>query len=143
MRGINKAIIVGTLGQDPEVRQTSGGNSVANLSVATNETWKDKQTGEKKESTEWHRIVLWGRVAEIAGQYLSKGSKVYLEGRLQTRKYEKDGVTHYSTEIVANELQMLGDAGGSRGEAPQQRSAPQQSAPQQPHPGQFDDAIPF
>ena len=143
MRGINKAIIVGTLGQDPEVRQTSGGNSVANLSVATNETWKDKQTGEKKESTEWHRIVLWGRVAEIAGQYLSKGSKVYLEGRLQTRKYEKDGVTHYSTEIVANELQMLGDAGGSRGEAPQQRSAPQQSAPQQPHPDQFDDAIPF
>ena len=143
MRGVNKAIIVGTLGQDPEVRQTSGGNSVANLSVATNETWRDKQTGEKKESTEWHRIVLWGRVAEIAGQYLSKGSKVYLEGRLQTRKYEKDGVTHYSTEIVANELQMLGDAGGSRGEAPQQRSAPQQSAPQQPHPDQFDDAIPF
>ena len=130
MRGINKAIIVGTLGQDPETRQTSGGNSVANLSVATNEAWTDKQTGEKKESTEWHRIVLWGRVAEIAGQYLSKGSKVYLEGRIQTRKYEKDGVTHYSTEIVANDLQMLGDAGGSRGEAPQQRSAPQQRQPQ-------------
>jgi len=144
MRGINKAIIVGTLGQDPEVRQTSGGNSVANLSVATNETWKDKQTGEKKESTEWHRIVLWGHVAEIAGQYLSKGSKVYLEGRIQTRKWQdSEGQDRYSTEIVASELQMLGEAGGSRGEAPQQRSAPQQSAPRQPHPGQFDDDIPF
>lgn len=110
-KGVNKVIIIGNLGQDPDVRQTSGGSAVVNLSVATTESWKDKQTGEKKEQTEWHRVVLFGKVAEIAGQYLKKGRPVYIEGRLQTRKYEKEGHTHYSTEIVGSDMQMLGDGG--------------------------------
>lgn len=111
-RGVNRVILIGNLGKDPEQRSMPSGKAVANITVATSETWKDKQSGEQKEITEWHRVVAFDRLAEIMGQYLKKGSKVYIEGRLQTRKYEKDGQTHYSTEIVANEMQML-DAKGS------------------------------
>ena len=122
-KGVNKAIIVGNLGADPETRSLPSGNAVTNLSVATSETWKDKQTGEKRENTEWHRIVIFGKLAEIAGQYLTKGSKVYLEGRLQTRKWQdRDGHDRYTTEIVANEMQMLDSkqqsAGGSGSNQP-------------------------
>ena len=121
-RGINKAIIVGTLGRDPEVKYTAGGSAVANISVATNESWKDKNTGENVERTEWHRIVLFGKLAEIAGQYLKKGSQAYFEGKIQTRKWQgQDGQDRYTTEIVANDMQMLGgraDSGGSSDFAP-------------------------
>lgn len=138
-RGINKVIIVGNLGQDPEVRFMPNGSAVANFTVATSETWKDKQTGEQKEKTEWHRIVIYQRLAEVAGEYLKKGSKVYIEGRLQTRKWQnQQGVDQYTTEIVANEMQMLDSRGA--GGAPQggfQQSAPQQSGGfQQPAPQQ-------
>ena len=132
-RGVNKVIIVGNLGQDPEVRFMPNGSAVANFTVATSETWKDKQTGEQKEKTEWHRIVIYQRLAEIAGEYLKKGSKVYLEGRLQTRKWQnQQGADQYTTEIVANEMQMLdsrGQGGGQQtgGFAGQGQSAPQQS----------------
>jgi single-strand DNA-binding protein len=115
MAGINKAILVGHLGRDPEVRYTQDGKAVANFSIATSETWKDKNSGEKQERTEWHRIVAFGRLGEICGEYLSKGRQVYIEGRLQTRSWEKDGVTRYSTEIVAAEMQMLGGRGDSSG----------------------------
>ncbi len=108
-RGINKAIIVGTLGQDPEIKYTASGSAVVNVSVATNESWKDKQTGEAQERTEWHRIVMFNKLAEIASQYLKKGSQAYFEGRIQTRKWQdQSGNDRYSTEIVANEMQMLG-----------------------------------
>jgi single-strand DNA-binding protein len=107
-RGINKVIIVGNLGQDPEVRFMPNGSAVANFTVATSETWKDKQSGEQKEKTEWHRIVMYQRLAEIAGEYLKKGSKVYLEGRLQTRKWQnQQGQDQYTTEIIVNDMQML------------------------------------
>ncbi|MFZ5571425.1 MAG: single-stranded DNA-binding protein [Thermodesulfobacteriota bacterium] len=108
MAGINKAIIVGRLGRDPEIRYTQDGKAVANFSIATSDTWKDKASGEKKERTEWHRIVAFDRLGEICGEYLSKGKQVYIEGRLQTRSWEKDGVTRYTTEIVATDMQMLG-----------------------------------
>jgi single-strand DNA-binding protein len=117
MAGINKVIIVGHLGRDPEVRYTPSGSAVANFSVATSETWKDKTTGEKKERTEWHRIVAWDKLGERCGEYLSKGRLVYVEGRLQTRSYDdKDGVKRYSTEIIANDVQFLGgrDSVGGR-----------------------------
>ncbi|ANX02900.1 single-stranded DNA-binding protein [Immundisolibacter cernigliae] len=115
-RGINKVILIGNLGKDPEVRYTAGGSAVANLRIATTESWKDKQTGEKKEATEWHSVVLFGKLGEIAGEYLKKGRTVYIEGRLQTRKYQdKEGVERYSTEIVASDMQMLG-GGEGRGE---------------------------
>ena len=118
-RGVNKAIIVGTLGQDPEVRYTANGGAVANISVATNESWRDKATGEAQERTEWHRIVMFGKLAEIAQQYLKKGSQAYFEGRIQTRKWQdQSGNDRYSTEIVANEMQMLGGRGGAAGDAP-------------------------
>ena len=111
-RGINKAIIVGNLGRDPEVRYTANGNAIANITVATTESWKDKQSGERQEKTEWHRVVFFGRLAEVAGEYLKKGAQVYIEGRLQTRKWEdKSGQERYTTEIVANEMQMLGSRG--------------------------------
>lgn len=107
-RGVNKVIIVGSLGKDPEVRYTPSGGAVANMSVATSEQWNDKATGEKQERTEWHRVVMFGRLGEIAGEYLRKGSKVYIEGKLQTRKWQdQQGQDRYTTEIVANELQML------------------------------------
>jgi single-strand DNA-binding protein len=129
MSGINKVIIIGNLGQDPETRYMPNGDAVCNISVATSESWKDKQTGEAKEKTEWHRIVMFRGLGETAGQYLKKGSKVYLEGKLQTRKYDKDGQTHYSTEIIADKLEFLspksesqhnhGQQEGSRLGAPQ------------------------
>ena len=118
-RGINKAIIVGNLGRDPEVRYTANGSAVANVTIATSESWKDKQSGERQERTEWHRVVFFGRLAEIAGEYLKKGAQVYIEGRLQTRKWEdKSGQERYTTEIVASEMQMLGSRGGGASGAP-------------------------
>ena len=164
MASVNKVILVGNLGRDPEIRYAPSGDAICNLSLATTDTWKDKQTGEKRESTEWHRVVLFGKLAEIAGQYLKKGRAVYIEGRLQTRKWQdQNGQDRYTTEIRANEMQMLGgrdSAGG--GDAPmgddgygapqrQSRPAPQQqqrpqgnSAPAQSGGfGDFDDDIPF
>ncbi len=112
-RGVNKVILIGNLGADPEVRYTPGGAAVANLTVATTDSWKDKNSGERQDRTEWHRVVLFARLAEIAGEYLKKGSKVYLEGRLQTRKWQdKQGQDRYTTEIVCNELQMLDSRAG-------------------------------
>lgn len=108
-RGINKAVIVGTLGRDPEIRYSSQGNAVVNLSVATNEAWKDRETGEAQERTEWHRIVIFGKLGEIASQYLKKGSQAYFEGRIKTSKWQdQSGNQRYTTEIVASEMQMLG-----------------------------------
>lgn len=140
-RGINKVILIGNLGQDPEVRYMPQGGAVANLSIATSESWKDKATGEMKEQTEWHRVVIYQRLAEIAGEYLRKGSKVYIEGKLKTRKWQdQQGVERYTTEIVANELQMLdgrneGQGGGmATGMGGNQQNyqprATQQTAPQ-------------
>lgn len=122
---VNKVIVVGNLGRDPEVRYSTDGAAITTISVATSDRWKDKATGEMKENTEWHRIVFFGRLAEIAGEYLAKGSVVYIEGRLRTRKWEKDGVERYSTEILADQMQMLSkrersETGGAR-PAPQQR----------------------
>lgn len=139
-RGINKVIIVGNLGNDPEVRYMPSGGAVANVSVATTDTWTDKQSGQKQERTEWHRVVFFNRLAEIVGEYLRKGSQVYIEGRLQTRKWEKDGIERYSTEIVANDMQMLGgrvEQGGGR-----QSGAPS-AGPASGGPDSFDDEIPF
>jgi single-strand DNA-binding protein len=104
---LNKVQLIGHLGRDPEIRYAPSGDAVANFSVATTERWKDKNTQEQKEKTEWHRITVWGRLAEVVGQYLKKGSKVYVEGKLQTRQYEKDGVTHYATEVVMQNMEML------------------------------------
>ena len=113
-RGINKVILIGNLGADPETRHTAGGNAVTNLRVATSESWRDKQTGEQRENTEWHNVVLFGRLGEVAGEYLRKGSKVYLEGRLQTRKWQdRDGNDRWTTEVIANDMQMLDTRGGS------------------------------
>ncbi len=147
-RGINKAILIGNLGADPEIRYTAGGAAVANINIATTESWKDKQTGEKQEKTEWHRVVFFGRLAEIVGEYLKKGSQVYVEGRLQTRKWQgQDGQDRYTTEIVANEMQMLGSGGGGArsGGADSARSQPQPDNRQsEPAPAEdFDDDIPF
>ncbi|CZF78445.1 MULTISPECIES: single-stranded DNA-binding protein [Grimontia] len=136
-RGVNKVILIGNLGNDPEVRYLPNGGAVANLTVATSETWRDKNTGENKEMTEWHRVVMYRRLAEIAGEYLKKGSKVYLEGRLQTRKWQgQDGQDRYTTEIVANEMQMLDSrSGGGVGQGAPMQQQPQQGGwgqPQQP-----------
>ena len=115
-RGVNKVILIGNLGQDPETKSLPSGSAVTNIRVATSETWKDKQTGEKKEATEWHTVVFFDRLAEIAGQYLKKGSKVYVEGSLRTRKWQdKNGNDRYSTEVRANEMQMLDSKGGGGG----------------------------
>lgn len=128
-RGINKVILVGNLGQDPEMKYLPSGGAVTNVSIATSESWKDKQTGQQQERTEWHRVVFFNRLGEIAGEYLKKGSKVYVEGSLRTRKWQgQDGQDRYTTEIVAGEMQMLdsrGDMGGQQG-----GYAPQQQAPQ-------------
>ena len=125
-KGVNKVFIVGNVGQDPEVRYTGGGTAVCSLSVATSEQWKDKQSGEKQERTEWHRVKLFGRLAEIAGEYVKKGRQVYIEGSLRTDKYtDKAGVEKYSTDIIANDMQMLGGGEGKQDSAPrQQRQAP-------------------
>lgn len=145
-KGVNKAILIGNLGQDPETRYTADGSAITNISVATSETWKDKQTGEKKERTEWHRVVFFGRLAEIAGEYLRKGSKVYIEGMIRTRQWEQDGVKRYTTEIVANEMQMLdsrGDSAANQGQANSYQDTPAHKV-QAGHvdPG-MDDDIPF
>jgi len=152
-KGINKVILIGHLGQDPEVRYTPNGTAVANLTVATSEQWRDKQTGEAKELTEWHRVVLFGKVAEVAGEYLRKGSMVYIEGKLQTRKWQdQSGQDRYTTEVVVNvggTMQMLGGAGNTaaQGQQRQQYSGQQQQQQQKsgaPAGGMmFDDDIPF
>lgn len=148
-RGVNKAIIIGRLGQDPEVRYAPSGAAFANITVATSEQWRDKQTGEQKEQTEWHRVVISGKLAEIAGEYLRKGSEVYLEGKLRTRKWtDQSGVEKYTTEVlvgVGGVMQMLGSKPeGNRQSAPQQGS-PQQSAASTNNapPMDFDDDVPF
>lgn len=144
-RGINKVILIGNLGQDPEVKYTPSGSAVTNVNIATNESWKDKNSGERQERTEWHRVVFFARLAEIVGEYLRKGSQVYIEGRLQTRKWQdKDGNDRYSTEIVANEMQMLGGRGGGSA-AFDEPSSGQKSAPEESGkaPDDFDDDIPF
>jgi len=149
-RGVNKVILVGTCGQDPETRYMPNGNAVTNLSLATSEQWTDKQTGQKVEKTEWHRVSLFGKVAEIAGEYLRKGSQVYIEGKLQTREWEKDGIKRYTTEIIVDmqgTMQLLGGKpDGERPATPQSARHPaprpqpnQQDAP----PDDFDQDIPF
>jgi len=163
-RGVNKVIIVGNCGQDPETRFMPSGGAVTNLSIATSESWKDKTSGEPQERTEWHRVVFFNRLAEIAGEYVKKGSKLYVEGSLRTRKWQgQDGQDRYTTEIVASEMQMLDSRGGpggsggydspqgstGQGSAPKSpnQQAPQQQAPQQQAPqqqsGPVDDDIPF
>jgi single-strand DNA-binding protein len=154
-RGVNKVILVGNLGKDPEVRYMPSGSAAANVTLATSESWKDKQTGEQKERTEWHNIVFFGRLAEIAGEYLKKGSQIYVEGSLRTRKWQdKDGQDRYSTEIVANEMQMLGGRGGGAGggampeddagQAPARRRPAAAAASGGSAPAEdFDDDIPF
>lgn len=153
-RGVNKVILIGNVGSDPEVRYTPSGTAVANMSVATTEGWKDKQSGERQERTEWHRVVLFSRLGEIAGEYLHKGSKVYIEGRLQTRKWQdKSNVERFTTEIIATEMQMLDRTGGGAGnhsetstpQPPQQHEA---GSPQSPPVAaaaydDFDDDVPF
>jgi len=124
-RGINKVILIGNLGADPETRAIPSGTTVANLRIATSESWRDKQSGEQQERTEWHRVALFGRLAEIAAEYLKKGSQVYIEGSLRTRKWQdKQGNDRYSTEIIGNELQMLGGRGGGGGAATGTAPAP-------------------
>ena len=166
-RGINKVILIGNVGGDPETRYLPNGNAVTNLTLATSDSWRDKQTGQMQERTEWHRVSFFGKIAEIAGQYLRKGSKVYIEGRLQTREWEKDGVKRYTTEIVVDmggTMQMLDGRGDNEGgasrpaPAPRQQQSGQQQAPQaqqrpapsvqhdaQPAPDydSFEDDIPF
>lgn len=119
MASVNKIILLGNIGRDPETRYLPSGDAVTNVTIATTESWKDKKSGEKKESTEWHRVSFFGKLAEIAAQYLKKGSPCYVEGKIQTRKWEKDGETRYSTEIVADKLQLLG--GKPSGDAPQEK----------------------
>ena len=160
-RGINKAILIGNLGADPEVRYTAGGTAVANVNLATSDQWKDKQSGEMQDRTEWHRLVFFGRMAEIAGEYLKKGSKIYVEGRIQTRKWQgQDGQDRFTTEIVANDMQMLdGRAGGGSasydgggqgggqyqggGQQRQPQSKPQPAPAEQGFDEDLDDDIPF
>ena len=151
-RGINKVILVGNVGGDPECRYTPNGNAVTNITLATTDSWKDKQTGQQQDRTEWHRVVFFGKIAEIAGEYLRKGSQCYVEGRLATREWEKDGIKRYTTEIVVDmqgTLQLLGGRqDGNQGGHSQERAA-RQPAPrtqqQQPAPSydSFDDDIPF
>lgn len=153
MASVNKVILIGNLGRDPEVRYMPDGGAITNISIATTENWKDKN-GEKQEKTEWHRVAFFGKLAEIAGEYLKKGSQVYVEGRLQTRKWQdKDGNDKYTTEIVADRMQMLGSrqgmGGGDRGESPERESAPRAAgkpAAAKPAGSKFDDFeddIPF
>jgi single-strand DNA-binding protein len=158
MAGINKVILVGNLGQDPEIRYTADGRPIANFSIATSESWKDKNSGEKREKTEWHRVVVFGKLAEICGEYLSKGRQVYIEGKLQTRKWQgQDGQDRYTTEVVIDSfngtMQMLGtrdDGGGAPRSASggANRAAPggghqDQGYPQQPYQSDQEDDIPF
>ena len=144
-RGINKVILVGNLGADPETRYMPSGGAVTNIRIATSESWKDKNTGENQERTEWHSIAFFGRLAEIAGEYLRKGSQVYVEGRLRTRKWQdRDGNDRYTTEVIANEMQMLGGRPGSGAPARSESSAePPAGAVPPPADSGFDDDIPF
>lgn len=149
-RGINKVILIGHLGQDPELRALPSGMSIANLSIATTESWTDKQSGEKKEQTEWHRVTLFGRTAEVAGEYLKKGAQVYIEGKLRTRKWQdKEGKDRWTTDIAGQEMQMIGtprtdgaaNTGGQQRQQAQSKPAAAQTAPAANH--DFDDDIPF
>lgn len=144
MAGVNKVILVGNLGKDPEVRHLENGASVANFSIATTETYKDRTTGERVDQTEWHNIVLWRGLAEVAEKYLKKGSQVFIEGKLRTRSWEKDGITRYTTEVVGDNMTMLGgkgdSGGGSQGNQSQQQSEP--AAPSAPTSDATDD-LPF
>lgn len=151
-RGVNKVILIGNLGQDPEVKYMPNGNAVANITVATSESWKDKNTGEQVDKTEWHRVVFFRRLAEIVGEYLKKGSKIYIEGKLQTRKWQdKNGADHWTTEVIASEMQMLDSKGGGSSDFNQSQGGQSQSAPQSapsqaapaPANNDFDDDIPF
>ena len=141
--GINKVILVGNLGQDPEVKFTAGGAAVTTLSIATSDSWKDKDSGMDKERTEWHRVVLWRRLAEIAGEYLKKGSKVYIEGQLQTRKWEQEGQTRYTTEIIARDIQFLDSRGSANTSSQEGTGKSKEPAPDVPDSGIDDDDIPF
>lgn len=151
MSSLNQVNIIGRLGRDPEVRYSPSGDAICNISIATSETWKDKNSGEKKEATEWHRVVMYGKLAEIAGEYLKQGSLVYIQGKLKTRKWQdKDtGADRYSTDIQASEMKMLGsksDGGGSNGGQRQQQQAPAQKQRQQApaqNQADLDDDIPF
>lgn len=153
MASVNKVILVGNLGKDPETRYMPSGEAVTNITLATTDTWKDKTSGEKKEATEWHRVVFFRKLAEIAAQYLKKGSQVYIEGSLKTRKWEKDGHTNYTTEIVADTMQMLGSRQGmsdappresSYGAAPAAAAKPAAAAPAGgSNFNDFEDDIPF
>ena len=148
-RGVNKVILIGNLGADPETRFLPSGGAVTNVNLATSESWKDKQTGQAQERTEWHRVVFRNRLAEIARDYLKKGSKVYVEGSLRTRKYDKEGQTHYTTEIYCDQMQMLDGRGSGGGDYSQTSSQPRSTAPapalSEPAGGfdSFDDDIPF
>ena len=151
-RGINKVILIGNLGRDPETRYSQGGNPVTNFSVATSENWRDRQSGEQQERTEWHNIVCFGKLAEIAGEYLRKGSKVFIEGSLRTSSWEQDGQKRYRTEIMARDMQMLDSRGGGGGggmgmdaQAPTgfESRGPAENAPTLPAEDDFDDDIPF
>ena len=155
-RGVNKVTLIGNLGADPEVRYTANGSAVANIRLATAESWRDKESGEQQERTEWHRVVFFSRLAEIVGEYLKKGSQVYIEGRLQTRKWQdRDGNDRYTTEIVANEMQMLGGRGGGagggdsdapgsgQGRPPAAATASAAGGSTEPPIDDFDDDIPF
>jgi single-strand DNA-binding protein len=142
MAGINKVILIGNLGSDPEVRYTPDGTAVANFNIATSDEWTDKDSGERKKRTEWHRIVAWRKLGEICGEYLSKGKQVYVEGKLQTRSWEKDGVTRYTTEVIASDVQFLGgrNAGDTYKSSEPARS---QGYDESPLTNRQDDDIPF
>ncbi|MGI9297630.1 MAG: single-stranded DNA-binding protein [Gammaproteobacteria bacterium] len=149
--GINKVILIGNLGADPETRYTQSGDAVTNIRLATKESWNDKQSGKPQEKTEWHRVVFFGRLAEIAEEYLRKGSQIYVEGKLQTRKWQKEGVDTWTTEIVALQMQMLGGRRDSAAQSMDERSSPPQSSrtpttattANGPPEEDFDDDIPF
>ena len=145
-RGVNKVTLIGNLGNDPELRSTQSGSAVANITLATSESWRDKETQETKERVEWHRVIIFGRLAEVVNEYLRKGSQVYVEGRIQTRKWQdKDGNDRYTTEIVANEMQMLGSRGTNSDSSAGQQSAStsQPTSPSAVVNDPFDDDIPF
>jgi single-strand DNA-binding protein len=148
MASLNKVILIGNCGRDPETRYLPNGDAVTNVSIATSETWKDKATGEKKEKSEWHRLTMYGKLGEIAGQYLKKGSSIYVEGRIQYREYEKDGIKRYSTDIIVDQMKMLGGKGGGGDRDDHEERQPQQQRPAQQQTSSkkqddFDDDIPF
>ena len=143
-RGVNKVILVGNLGADPEVRYTPNGVAVANLNIATSSSWKDKQSGDMQERTEWHRVVFYNRIAEVAGEYLRKGSKVFVEGSIRTRKWQdKNGMDRYTTEVIGNEMQMLDSKRDGMGGGDFNQSAPASKPAAAPADNSFDDDIPF